>query len=132
MALDTCRVAQVAIQSGRHAAGRSCCAGRQARGEAVHYHDKGNMATVSRLFAVQHRKLRLSGFVAWVLWLVVHLVPAFKHRLTRSCTAISFVGRGRSERVTAQQVFARAAMEATPGRRNCASVRPLCPNVSVT
>ncbi|HEU5356032.1 MAG TPA: NAD(P)/FAD-dependent oxidoreductase [Actinocrinis sp.] len=110
-------VAQVAIQSGRHAARQiqQRLDGKPA-GEPFHYHDKGSMATVSRFNAVASiGKLKLSGFVAWLLWLVVHLMylVGFKHRVTTVMHwAVSFVGRGRSERaVTAQQVFARTAME---------------------
>jgi NADH dehydrogenase len=118
MALDNLPgVAQVAIQSGRHAARQIQLRldGKPA-GEPFHYHDKGSMATVSRFNAVASiGKLRLSGFVAWLLWLVVHLMylVGFKHRVTTVMHwAVSFVGRGRSERaVTAQQVFARTAME---------------------
>jgi NADH dehydrogenase len=120
MALDDLPgVAQVAIQSGRHAARQIMLRlDGKPDGEPFHYHDKGNMATVSRLFAVASiGKLRLSGFVAWVLWLVVHLMylVGFKHRVTTVMHwAISFVGRGRSERaVTAQQVFARTTIERT-------------------
>jgi len=58
-------------------------------------------------------KLRLSGFVGWLMWLAVHLLylVGFKNRLTAVLHwAVSFVGRGRSERVsTLQQAFARAA-----------------------
>ena len=50
-----------------------------------------------------------------MLWLAVHLVYiiGFKHRLTTLLHwAVSFLGRGRSERtVTEQQVFARTAIE---------------------
>jgi len=118
MALDNLPgVAQVAIQSGRHAARQIQLRleGKPA-GEPFHYHDKGSMATVSRFNAVASiGKLKLSGFVAWLLWLVVHLMylVGFKHRVTTVLHwAVSFVGRGRSERaVTAQQVFARTALE---------------------
>ena len=120
MALDNLPgVAQVAIQSGRHAA-RQITLGLEGKpaGEPFHYHDKGSMATISRFNAVASiGKLRLSGFTAWMLWLVVHLMylVGFKHRVTTVLHwAISFVGRGRSERaVTAQQVFARTAIERT-------------------
>jgi NADH dehydrogenase len=118
MALDNLPgVAQVAIQSGRHAVRQILLRldGKPA-GEPFHYHDKGSMATVSRFDAVASiGKLRLSGFPAWVLWLVVHLMylVGFKNRVTTVLHwAVSFVGRGRSERaVTAQQVFARNIME---------------------
>jgi NADH dehydrogenase len=110
-------VAQVAIQSGRYAARQIMLRldGKPAEGP-FKYHDKGNMATVSRFNAVAAiGKLRLSGFIAWVLWLVVHLMylVGFKHRVTTVMHwAVSFVGKARSERaVTAQQVFARAAIE---------------------
>jgi len=118
MALDDLPgVAQVAIQSGRFAARQITqrLAGKPTD-EAFHYYDKGSMATVSRFNAVASiGRLRLSGFPAWLLWLVVHLMYliGFKNRVsTVMHWAISFVGRGRSERaVTPQQVFGRVALE---------------------
>ena len=76
------------------------------------------MATISRFSAVASiGRLRFSGFFAWLLWLGVHLVYiiGFKQRVTTLLHwAISFVGRGRTERVaTEQQVFARRALERT-------------------
>jgi NADH:ubiquinone reductase (H+-translocating) len=110
-------VAQVAIQGSRYAAGqiKRRLAGRPEQGP-FEYHDKGSMATISRFSAVASiGSLRLTGFVAWVLWLAVHLVYiiGFKNRLTTLLHwAVSFLGRGRSERtVTEQQVFARTAIE---------------------
>ena len=116
MALDDLPgVAQVAIQGGRYAADqiKRRLAGREA-GQRFKYHDKGSMATISRFSAVASvGKLRLSGFVGWLMWLAVHLLylVGFKNRLTAVLHwAVSFVGRGRSERVsTLQQAFARAA-----------------------
>ena len=74
------------------------------------------MATISRFSAVASiGPFRLSGFIAWVMWLAVHLVylVGFKNRLTTLLHwTVSFVGRGRSERVvTEQQIFARQAIE---------------------
>jgi NADH dehydrogenase len=110
-------VAQVAIQGARYAADqvKRRLAGQEPRGP-FEYHDKGSMATISRFSAVASiGKLHFSGFTAWLLWLAVHLVYiiGFKHRLTTLLHwAVSFVGRGRSERtVTEQQVFARTAIE---------------------
>ncbi len=56
------------------------------RGETApfHYRDKGNLATIGRAAAVADVKgLQLSGFVAWVTWLVVHLwyLVGFQNRL---------------------------------------------------
>ncbi|MCV2488357.1 NAD(P)/FAD-dependent oxidoreductase [Geodermatophilus sp. YIM 151500] len=110
-------VAQVAIQGGRYAADqiRRRIAGREPRGP-FHYDDKGNMATISRFSAVADIKgLRFQGFTAWVLWLVVHLfyIIGFKSRITTVLHwAVSFLGRGRSQRVaTQQQVYGRLALE---------------------
>ncbi|KRF25690.1 NAD(P)/FAD-dependent oxidoreductase [Phycicoccus sp. Soil803] len=110
-------VAQVAIQGSRYAADqlKRRLAGKEPKGP-FEYHDKGSMATISRFSAVASiGNLRFTGFVAWVLWLAVHLVYiiGFKHRLTTLLHwAVSFLGRGRSERtVTEQQVFARTAIE---------------------
>jgi NADH dehydrogenase len=112
-AMDLPGVAQVAIQGGRFAADR--VRGRRT-GNAFSYHDKGNMATISRFNAVVAigDRIRFSGFIAWLAWLAVHLfyVVGFKNRLTTLIRwAVTFVGRGRSERVaTQQQVVARQAL----------------------
>ncbi len=107
-------VAQVAIQGARHAA-------RQIRrGDATRkpfaYKDKGSMATVSRFHAVVSiGRFQLAGFVAWLMWLALHLfyIVGFKSRLTTLLHwAVSFGGRGRSERTTTwQQVAARQALQ---------------------
>ncbi|MBL8928885.1 MAG: NAD(P)/FAD-dependent oxidoreductase [Kineosporiaceae bacterium] len=106
-------VAQVAIQSGRHAA-RTIRARLAAQVEPgpFRYRDKGSMATISRFSAVASvGPVRLSGVFGWVLWLGVHLVYliGFKNRVTTLLHwMVSFLGRGRAERtVTDQQVRAR-------------------------
>ncbi len=110
-------VAQVAIQGARFAAKQIT---RRLDGQVTEprfeYFDKGSMATISRFSAVASiGRLRFSGFVAWVLWLAIHLVYiiGFKHRVTTLLHwAVSFLGRGRSERAaTEQQVFGRLAMD---------------------
>ncbi len=68
-------LAQVGIQSGRHA-GRSIAAqvsGHQ--GRPFRYRDLGTMATIGRNNAIaQIGPLRLSGFAGWLAWLLVHIV----------------------------------------------------------
>jgi NADH:quinone reductase (non-electrogenic) len=110
-------VAQVAIQGGRYAADqiKRSLAGRSPRGP-FHYRDKGNMATISRFSAVADIKgMKFEGFIAWVIWLVVHLfyIIGFKSRVTTVLHwMVSFLGRGRSQRVaTQQQVYGRLALE---------------------
>jgi NADH dehydrogenase len=118
-------VAQVAMQQGKYAA-RTIT--HRLKGEPAlppfHYIDKGSMATVSRFHAVTSigKRIRLAGFIAWLMWLVVHLVYliGFKNRVTTLLHwAVTFIGRGRSERVaTQQQVFARMALIRERDRAN--------------
>jgi NADH dehydrogenase len=117
MALDQLPgVSPVAIQGAKHAAKsiQRRASGRGGNSE-FRYFDKGSMATISRFRAVASiGKLRLRGFLAWLMWLAVHLLylTAFKNRLTALLHwAISFIGHGRSERTaTYQQVFARTEL----------------------
>jgi NADH dehydrogenase len=114
-------VAQVAIQGARYAARE--IDGRL-RGKAPQagfkYFDKGSMATISRFSAVATvGKLRLSGFVAWLMWLAVHLfyITGFKNQVTALLHwAVTFIGNDRSERTaTEQQIFAREALKRLSG-----------------
>jgi len=116
-------VAQVAMQQGKYAA--KTIAHRIAGKSALppfHYRDKGSMATVSRFHAVTSvgSRIRLAGFIAWLMWLAVHIVYliGFKNRVTTLLHwAVTFIGRGRSERVaTEQQVFARMALSREKAR----------------
>ncbi len=113
-------VAQVAIQGAKYAAKTI---DRRLEGKPdlppFEYFDKGSMAIISRFKAVAMiGRLRLTGLLAWLAWLLVHLVyiTGFKNRVTALLHwAISFVGRGRSERTTTeQQIFGRAAIERLP------------------
>lgn len=110
-------VAQVAIQGATYAAKeiRRRLAGKPPQGPFT-YFDKGSMATISKFSAVATiGRLRLSGFVAWLMWLGIHLVylTGFKNRLTTLIRwAITFVSNDRSERAaTEQQIFGRQALE---------------------
>jgi NADH dehydrogenase len=68
-------VAQVAIQQGRQlAANLIRIIGNQPT-VPFKYNDKGTLATLGRNHAVADLgKLKFQGFVAWVLWLFVHLL----------------------------------------------------------
>ena len=109
-------VAQVAMQGGKYVAGQIK---RRLRGEPpdepFKYFDKGSMATISRFHAVASvGKVRLAGFFAWIMWLVVHVMYliGFKNRFTTMLHwAVSFIFRGRSQRTTTrQQIVARTLM----------------------
>src|ERR1019366_2403895 len=68
-------VAQVAMQMGGYAA-RLVNARLQGRTLApFHYFDKGNLAAIGRAAAVAELgKVHLWGWVAWVIWLFIHIV----------------------------------------------------------
>ncbi|MGX6449554.1 NAD(P)/FAD-dependent oxidoreductase, partial [Patulibacter sp. S7RM1-6] len=109
-------VAEVAMQSGRHAAEtiRRRLAGDHAP-RPLRYRDLGSMAAISRFSAVATvGPLKATGFVGWVMWLFVHLMflTGFKNRISVLYSwIIAFVGRGRPQRtITAQQVLARKAL----------------------
>jgi len=92
-------VAPVAMQQGRHVA-HSICTGTR---EPFRYRDKGELATIGRSRAVGViRGVRVSGFLAWALWLGVHIayLVGFQNRLlVLTRWAFSFVTRGRGARV---------------------------------
>jgi NADH dehydrogenase len=98
-------VAPVAMQQGRYAARavRERLAGREPK--PFRYLDKGNLATIGRARAVADVKgLHLSGFIAWVAWLVVHLwyLIGFQNRvLVVIRWAFSFFTHGRGARLIA-------------------------------
>jgi NADH dehydrogenase len=104
-------VAPAAMQMGAHAAVN---VRRALRGEPTlpfHYRDKGSLATVGRRRAVAViGALRLSGFVAWLAWLGIHIffLIGFRNRFvvlfdwawayfTYDRGARLIVGRGRGD-----------------------------------
>ncbi|HEY6139609.1 MAG TPA: NAD(P)/FAD-dependent oxidoreductase [Thermoanaerobaculia bacterium] len=77
-------VAPAAIQEGLHAARNieRALEGQPLR--AFHYRDKGSLATIGRAAAVADvGRLHLSGFVAWMAWLCIHIfyLIGFRNRL---------------------------------------------------
>jgi NADH dehydrogenase len=43
--------------------------------KAFHYHDKGSLATIGRAAAIaQFGRIHISGFLAWLAWLFVHIL----------------------------------------------------------
>ena len=96
-------LAPVAMQEGRYAAKavRARLQGRVA--PPFRYVDKGNLATIGRAAAVADIKgVKISGFLAWLTWLVVHLfyLVGFQNRLLVFIRwSIGFVTRGRGTRL---------------------------------
>ena len=129
-------VAEVAMQSGLHA---SRTIARRLKGHAeakpFRYIDLGTMATIARFRAVVSvGRVRIAGFIGWLMWLVVHLVfmTGFKNRFAAVASwSTAFLGRGRRQRtITEQEVFARTrALQPAEALRspqpNQRSARPL-------
>ncbi len=78
-------LAPAAIQSGR-AAARNILASVHGRPrQNFRYKDKGLMATIGKRTAIAHSgKLKLTGYIAWLAWLFVHLLylVGFKNRVS--------------------------------------------------
>jgi NADH dehydrogenase len=111
-------IAPVAMQQGRHAARviRSRLRGREA--PVFRYRDKGNLATIGRGKGVADVKgLQLSGHVAWLTWLFVHLfyLIGLRNRIVVFIHwTFSFVTRGRGARLVTEQALTPASQ---PARR---------------
>ena len=96
-------VSEVALQSGLHAA--HVIRKRVENGAeptAWKYRDLGSMAAVTRRSAIiSAHGVRLSGRIAWLVWLAVHItfMTGFKNRFTALIHwFLWFVGTGRCER----------------------------------
>jgi NADH dehydrogenase len=78
-------VAPAAIQMGRHAARNILRAIAGLPGEPFRYRDKGSFATIGRGKAVGQLAggLKLSGFLAWIAWLAIHIffLIGFRNRV---------------------------------------------------
>jgi NADH dehydrogenase len=76
-------LAAVAVQEGPHAAKNIVHAVHGEPHEPFHYNDKGILATIGRAAAVaSFGRVQLSGLVAWLAWLFVHifLLIGFRNR----------------------------------------------------
>lgn len=77
-------VAQVAIQEGKWAAEMIARDLEHQPRRDFHYHDKGSLATIGRAAAVaQLGKVELSGYLAWLAWLFIHIffLIGFRNRI---------------------------------------------------
>jgi NADH dehydrogenase len=111
-------VAELAIQSGVHAAHSIL---RRLDGKPTkpfRFRDLGTLAVISRFTAVAKiGPIKVGGFIGWLLWLVVHItfLTGFKNRLgALTRWAISFVGHGRYERALTGRWVARVRRPSTP------------------
>ena len=77
------QVAQVAIQQGDNLGRNLIKNVKNETLKAFGYHDKGSMAIIGRNKAVADLpkpKLFFSGFIAWAMWLFIHLLSLVNYR----------------------------------------------------
>jgi NADH dehydrogenase len=68
-------IAPLAMQTGDHAARNILSVAMGSSSKPFKYWDKGSMATIGRNKAIADLKvLKLSGFLAWLSWLFIHLL----------------------------------------------------------
>jgi NADH dehydrogenase len=68
-------IAPFAMQSGEHAARNIMARAMGSPATPFKYWDKGSMATIGRNKAIADLKvIKLSGFLAWLSWLLIHLL----------------------------------------------------------
>jgi NADH:ubiquinone reductase (H+-translocating) len=112
-------MAQGAIQGGKYAAKAvkaELKGASPADREPFQYFDKGSMATVSRFSAVAKiGRLEFGGFIAWLAWLVLHLVylVGFRRKITTLLLwTVTFLSKKRGNlTITEQQAYARTRIE---------------------
>jgi NADH:ubiquinone reductase (H+-translocating) len=112
-------MAQGAIQGAKYAAKAikaELKGADPAQREPFQYFDKGSMATVSRFSAVAKvGPVEFGGFIAWLAWLVLHLVylVGFKTKITTLLSwTVTFLSRARGNlTITEQQAYARTRIE---------------------
>ncbi len=104
-------LAPVAMQQGRYVGKATRSRLRNRDVKPFRYIDKGNLATIGRGAAVAEIKgLRLSGLIAWVIWVVVHLwyLVGFQNRiLVFTRWFFNFVTYGRGARLITKEPEAR-------------------------
>ena len=128
-------VAPVAMQQGRWIAHQIAAdlAGRARR--PFHYRDKGSLATIGRAAAIaQFGKIHISGFLAWLSWLFVHIffLIGFRNRVVVMFQwAWSYLTYQRWARLITGGASAAASMQyveqAALGEAECESPKPSVP-----
>jgi NADH:quinone reductase (non-electrogenic) len=109
-------VAPVAMQMGRYAARVVRDRLRGADPGPFKYKNKGNLATIGRLRAVADLppRIRVSGTLAWILWLVIHLfyLIGFQNRVLVLLRWLwSFLTHGRGGRLITGEDFSSPTSE---------------------
>jgi len=111
-------VAPAAMQQGKHAARNVLAQLSGNPTKSFAYKDKGQLATIGRVFAVaQIGRMHLSGFAAWLVWVVVHIfyLVSFRNRLLVMIEwAWSYATYQRGTRLITGSINRLARTKATP------------------
>jgi NADH dehydrogenase len=114
-------VAPVAKQQGQYVAALLSARAEGRTLPPFHYRDFGNLATIGRKSAVfQHGRIRISGFIAWLLWSLAHIyfLIGFRNRLIVALSwAWSYLTFQRGTRLITGITGARALTTDTAGDR---------------
>lgn len=101
-------VSPVAMQQGRYVASTIINELKGKPRKPFKYFFKGNMATIGRKDAVaEFKSFRLTGFIAWLAWLFIHLIyqVGFKNKISILITWIwSYLTFGASARVIQEPI----------------------------
>ncbi|MCK0191967.1 MULTISPECIES: NAD(P)/FAD-dependent oxidoreductase [Arenibacter] len=115
------QVAQAAIQQGNYLAQMLNNLNNNIPSKSFKYTDKGSLATVGKRKAVADLgKLKFTGYFAWLLWSVVHLmsISGFRNKLLVGFNwAISYFSYEKSNRVIIRN-FKRDSTTETPSKNN--------------
>ena len=88
------QLAQVAIQQGKNLARNFKAMLKRSTPKSFSYRDKGSMAIIGRSKAVADipsPKMHIKGFIAWLMWLFVHLFSLINYR-NRIKTMYNWIG----------------------------------------
>jgi NADH dehydrogenase len=124
-------VAEVAMQSGIHAARTISGRLKGEQAKPFKYRDLGSMATISRRRAiVSFRGIRLHGYLGWLAWLMVHItfMTGFKNRFAALMSwSFAFLGHSRPQQVINEQQMPGRAETASPGETAAVADAPAAP-----
>ena len=111
-------VAPVAMQSGKHVAKMIIADLEGKSRRPFRYFDKGSMATIGRSEAiVQSGKLKLWGWLAWIVWLLLHVVYLVRYRnrfFTLIQWGISYFFYRRGARLIIRKTWERRKLDKSP------------------
>lgn len=88
------QLAQPALQGGRHVGGLIAADLKGKQVKPFKYRDKGTMATIGRSSAVAQIKglPRLKGFIAWAIWILLHVFTLLGNR-NRFATMVNLTAK---------------------------------------